>query len=148
MEISSSTLTARRAGANALAFLIAFGVFCALPSRGQASDDALDQARAESGRVWYDKYCTSCHGAGGAPGEAVYRESKKPVDLRHYVARHGGKFPAGDWLLIVTADIPSAVHTPVWKKIRDDQPGTSSPDAVARGVVADIAAYVRSVQAK
>jgi len=148
MRISLSMLAARRAGANALALLIALGVLCALPRPGQAGDDALENARAESGRVWYDKYCTSCHGAGGAPGEAVYRESKKPVDLRHYVALHGGKFPAADWLLIVTGDIPNAVHTAVWKKIRDDQPGTSSPDAVARGVVADIAAYVRSIQAK
>jgi hypothetical protein len=138
----------RRASIAALALVIVLGVVCASPRRASARDDALDRARAEAGRVWYEKYCTPCHAAGGAPGDAVYRESKKPVDLRRYVARHGGKFPAGDWLMIVTGDVPHAVHTDIWKKIREDQSGTTTSDAVARGIVANIAGYVRSVQAK
>jgi len=131
-------------GVTALAVVIAFGAVCASPHRAGARDDALDKARAQAGQVYYEKYCTPCHGPGGAPGDAVYRQSKKPVDLRHYVARHGGKFPAADWLLIVTGDVPQAVHTDVWKRILDDQ----SSNAAARGIVANIAGYIRSVQAK
>ncbi len=56
-----------------------------------AADDLLHQAHVAAGRVWYDKYCTPCHGPGGGPGSAVYRVGDKPVDLRRYVARHQGQ---------------------------------------------------------
>jgi len=111
----------------------------------------MDQVRAQAGKVYYDKYCTPCHGAGGAPGSAVYSKSQKPVDLRQYVALHGGKFPVGQWLELVSVDRPGAVHSETWRRIRDDQQlgaGGVSAETVGRGVVANIAAYVRSVQAK
>jgi hypothetical protein len=34
----------------------------------------------------------------------VYRATKERVNLRTYVQRHGGKFPANDWLAVI-ADI-------------------------------------------
>ena len=139
MRVALLELKPRSVGMNALALVLAIGVVCASSRSGQARDDSMDKARAESGGVWYEKYCTPCHGPGGAPGDAVYRQSKKPVDLRRYVARHGGRFPAGDWLLIITGDVPSSVHTDVWKKIRDDQGGTAPArhgDVFSKKVVA------------
>jgi hypothetical protein len=72
------------------------------PARAQAHPSSTPG----DGRIWYEKYCTPCHGPGGAPGSAVFAKSKQPVDLRTYVQRHGGKFPSGDWLTVVMAEPP------------------------------------------
>ena len=110
--------------------------------------DQIDDALSGAGKVWYDKYCTPCHGPGGAPGEAVSRATKQPVDLRTYVQRHGGKFPASDWLAVIADTRPASVHAPVWQKIKDAQGGRVQADAAARGVVGSIARYVISIQTK
>src|SRR5262245_16201706 len=83
--------------------------------------DEIDEVLSSSGKIWYDKYCTPCHGAGGAPGTAVYRANKQPVDLREYVKAHGGQFPAHDWLAIIADTRPSSVHAAVWEKIKRNQ---------------------------
>jgi len=126
---------------------VALAIACivGIPGVIRATDD-FEKIQAEAGRQWYDHYCTRCHGAGGAPGSAVYPDSKKPVDLRNYVARNGGTFPAARWISVVTTENPSLVHTAVWHKIRDAQVGGVSSDATARGVVASIASYIRSIQ--
>jgi hypothetical protein len=113
------------------------------------AEDELQKALNEAGRVWYEQYCMPCHGQGGAPGSAVYPDSKQPVDLRTYVQRHGGKFPAGEWIAIVAGSPQSPVHSEVWEKIRR-QHQTSAPSGIteARGIVASIAQYVISVQTK
>lgn len=137
----SVRIAALRRGTLALAIALMIGS----PQRGTAADD-LDKIQAEAGRQWYEKYCTPCHGPAGAPGSAVYPDSKKPVDLRDYVKRNGGKFPAARWIAVVTTDNPALVHTDVWYKIRDSQGGTTMPAAAGRGVVASIASYIRSIQ--
>ena len=133
-----------------------FGIFLALavalggsivPIRARAADE-VQQARVEMGRIWYQKYCTPCHGPGGAPGSAVYAATKQPVDLRDYVARNGGKFPSGKWLNAVFAPQPGRTHTEVWETIRSAQAESIEKDAIARGVVANIAEYVISIQKK
>ena len=110
--------------------------------------DQIDDALSGAGKVWYDKYCTPCHGPGGAPGEAVSRATKQPVDLRTYVQRHGGKFPASDWLAVIADTRPASVHAPVWQKIKDSQGGGVQADGAARGVVGSIARYIISIQTK
>jgi hypothetical protein len=112
-----------------------------------AADD-LEDVVARAGKVWYEKFCMPCHGAGGAPGDAVYSATKAPVDLRTYVARHGGKFPAPDWLALIADSRPGSVHAPVWETIRDAQGGTPQADVAARGVVGSVARYVISIQQK
>ena len=119
--------------------------------RALAADD-IDDALSNAGKVWYDKYCTPCHGPGGAPGSgagaAVARATKQPVDLRTYVKSHGGKFPAADWLAVIADTRPASVHTEVWEKIKDAQAGMVQNEAAARGVVGSIARYVNSIQIK
>src|SRR5512135_345531 len=91
--------------------VIALGGVWFVPNCAKAADDELQKARSEAGRVWYERYCTPCHGEGGAPGSAAYPQTKEPVDLRTYVQRHGGKFPAGEWIAIVAGSPRSPVHT-------------------------------------
>ncbi|HVN85823.1 MAG TPA: cytochrome c [Candidatus Binatia bacterium] len=132
-----------------MALVVALGAGWVVPNCVRAEDD-LQNARDEAGRIWYEKYCMPCHGKGGAPGSAVYPNSKEPVDLRVYVQRHGGKFPAGQWFSVVFGPQPGLTHhTDVWNKIRS-QHQTSIPtgNAEARGIVASIAEYVISVQTK
>ncbi|HVO23784.1 MAG TPA: hypothetical protein VMW56_09160 [Candidatus Margulisiibacteriota bacterium] len=132
-----------------MALVIALGTGWVLPNRAQAEDE-LQKARSEAGRVWYEQYCRPCHGQGGAPGTAVYPDNKQPVDLREYVQRRGGKFPAGDWLAVVFGPDPGRTHhTAIWQKVRREHKMEGpSGDAVARGIVASIADYVITVQAK
>ena len=110
--------------------------------------DEIEDALSDAGKVWYDKYCTPCHGPGGAPGTAVSSATKQPVDLRTYVRGHGGKFPAADWLAVIADTRPASVHSDVWARIKKDQAGGVTSDAVARGIVGSIARYVASIQAK
>ena len=118
--------------------LIALGIGYTAIAR---ADDEIDRVLAESGKVRYAQYCTPCHGAGGAPGTAN-------VDLRTYVARHGGKFPAADWLAIIADTRPGSVHADVWERIRREQTGGTDASIVARGIVGQIARYVNSIQSK
>ena len=131
-----------------MAFLVALGGGWVVPNRARA-DDELQKALSEAGRIWYETYCTACHGKGGAPGSAAYPKTKEPVDLRTYVQRHGGKFPAGEWIAIVAGSPQSPVHSEVWEKIRTQHQTSALSSVVeARGIVASIAEYVISVQTK
>jgi mono/diheme cytochrome c family protein len=134
-------ITASAGGAVAVAIALIAG----LPDGVRAADE-LEKVQAEAGRQWYDKYCTPCHGAAGAPGTATFADSKKPVDLRDYVARNGGRFPAERWISVVTTENPGLVHTDVWRRIRDAQGTSISSDVAGRAVVVSIAYYVRSIQ--
>ena len=132
-----------------MVLVVTLGGVAVVPNCARAEDE-LQKAHSEAGRIWYEQYCMPCHGPGGAPGSAVYPDSKQPVDLRTYVQRHGGTFPAGRWFSVVFGPQPGLTHhTDVWNKIKS-QHQTSAPsgDTVARGIVASIAQYVISVQTK
>jgi mono/diheme cytochrome c family protein len=103
------------------------------------ASDEIDQVLIENGKHRYEQFCTACHGAGGAPGKGA------KSDLRTYVARNGGKFPAGDWLAIITDSRPGSVHAEVWEDIHKSQEG-SNADIAARGIIGQIARYVNSIQ--
>ena len=97
-------LRSRTAGLGCRLSAVAIGVLIAgvpVVSAKSAAENAIDQAHVAAGRVWYDKYCMSCHGPGGGPGSAVYRVGDKPVDLRRYVARKSGQFPAHEWIAVI-----------------------------------------------
>jgi mono/diheme cytochrome c family protein len=125
--------------------VLALAFVASLPGRVPAADE-LATIHAEAGQQWYQTYCTPCHGVAGAPGTAVYADTKKPVDLRDYVKRNGGKFPVARWINVVTTENPSLVHTEVWYRIRKAQGTSINSDLAGRAVVASIASYVRSIQ--
>jgi hypothetical protein len=119
------------------------------PLRSYAGD-AVQDARVQRGKVSYDKYCTPCHGAGGAPGSAVFAATKKRVDLRTIAQRNGGNFPSARWWDFIFSSQPVGVHAQAWEKIRNDQNATvgAERDMAAHGVVARIEYYVESIQNK
>ena len=132
-----------------MVLVVALGGVLVVPNCARAEEDELQKARSEAGRIWYEKDCVPCHGKGGAPGKAVYRDSKQPVDLRVYVQRHGGKFPAGNWLTVVFGPQTDNPHSKAWEKLRrQHQTSGASGNIEARGIVASIADYVISVQTK
>ncbi len=136
-----------RANARTRALLAGLGIGL-LPTIGWSAQDDLRRIQAEAGKVWYDRYCTPCHGADGAPGTAMRSDTQKPVDLRTYVSRHGGKFPVHDWVAVVASAPPGSLHTQVWQKIRESQQETAATSAASRGVIVSIGTYVASVQTK
>ncbi len=131
------------------------GCVTSLPSyaEGEAQD-----ARIQKGEVYYAKYCTPCHGTGGAPGSAVFAATKKPIDLRTYQQRNGGVFPSGRWWDVTFSHQRGDMHSEAWDTIRNDQGDTrhqrkglsreTDRDIAARGVVANIEYYVMSIQNK
>jgi mono/diheme cytochrome c family protein len=128
--------------------LAALAIALAVGMSGRALADPIDDALSNAGKTWYAKYCTPCHGPGGAPGDAIASATKKPVDLRTYVKNHGGKFPAAEWLQVIEDVRPGGVHAPVWEDIQRAQAGTPGADSAARGVLGSIARYVNSIQTK
>lgn len=136
----------RRRAIGVIATLATLISWCVDPSRAGAQESS--SSTPGSGRIWYEKYCTPCHGVGGAPGEAEFATSQQPVDLRTYVERHGGKFPAGEWLMVVVGEPLHNPHTEVLERIRYDRGGGESSEAAARARVRSIADYIISIQAK
>jgi hypothetical protein len=118
---------------------------CIAPTRAGAQTPA--PSTPGSGRIWYEKYCTPCHGPGGAPGSAVFVATEQPIDLRTYVRQRGGTFPAGEWLMVVMAEPPQNPHTEIWQRMRQDEGGAHS-EIGARAKVRSIADYILSIQAK
>lgn len=130
---------------SALAAVIVVGWLAALPS---LAGDEVQDARLETGRRAYERYCTPCHGAGGVPGSAVFAATKKPVDLRTLVERNGGRFPTVRWWSAVLSPEPGAVHTQVGERIRKDQPDSVDPEITAHGLAVNIEDYLISIQQK
>src|SRR5262245_64093975 len=79
------------------------------------AEDGLERLPVEMGQKGYGKYCTPCHGPGGAPGSAVYVESKQPIDLRTYASRNGGE--SDKWTSEVFTPEPGSPHREAWEKI-------------------------------
>jgi len=128
---------------------VALIVGCLAPLRSYAGDEVRD-ARIEKGKLWYERYCTPCHGAGGTPGSAVFAATKKPVDLRTIAQRNGGNFPSVKWWDFVFSSQPRGVHAEAWERIRNNQTETVEVerDVAAHGVAANIEYYVESIQHK
>jgi hypothetical protein len=122
-------------------------ICCVVPTRAGAQAEH-PSPHGDKGRTRYEKYCTPCHGLGGGPGSAVFPDSKQPIDLRTYVQRRGGNFPRDSWLAVVFGDPVASAHSAVWEKIRTDEGTTADSEIAAHGIVATIADYVISIQAK
>jgi hypothetical protein len=125
----------------------AFIICCGAAGRARAQAE-LPSSYVDDGRIWYEKYCTPCHGLGGGPGSVVFPDSDQGVDLRRYVQRHGGNFPRDDWFAVLFGPQVSGAHSAVWEKIRTDEGSTVHGEIVADGIVATIGDYVISIQAK
>ncbi len=129
-----------------LAVMVIVG--CLTPVQSYAGDEVQD-ARVQKAKLWYEKYCTPCHGPGGTPGSAVFAATKKPVDLRSYAQRNGGRFPSEKWWNYEFSSRQGGVHGDVWDRMHKDQNETVKVDRVtAHGVLTYIQWYVMSIQNK
>jgi mono/diheme cytochrome c family protein len=74
-------------------------ILCAVclvgPTSVPAADDTFPLNYVPSGRIIFQQYCASCHGAlakGGGPMASMLKAA--PPDLTHLARSHQGKFPA------------------------------------------------------
>lgn len=100
----------------------------------------------------FHQYCASCHGekANGNGPVAPYLTTK-PSDLTTITERQHGQFPEDQILRIITGEENPPGHgtrtMPVWgERLQDDVVGGASKPTVARGRIAFLVDYLKSIQ--
>jgi mono/diheme cytochrome c family protein len=106
----------------------------------------------ERGAKLFHQYCASCHGekANGNGPIAPYL-TVKPSDLTTITERQLGKFPEDQIVRIIAGEENPPGHgtrtMPVWgERLQDDVVGGASKPAVARGRIAFLVDYLKSIQ--
>ena len=110
------------------------------------------QAPSNSGRVDFETYCSSCHGA-GARGDGPFAKSlkKPPADLTLISKGNNGVFP--DARVFKTIDGPQAggAHTasamPAWGDVLAKSTNSQGADNAAVRIHT-LVEYLRTIQAK
>ena len=105
-----------------------------------------------AGRVLYQRYCASCHGAEGrGDGPVASALGHKPTDLTQIAESNGGSFPLEAVLVAIDGTKTLRAHgvseMPVWGDVF--QANLASPleqQLLAQGKVITIAYYLRSLQ--
>jgi mono/diheme cytochrome c family protein len=117
------------------------------------ADGAVDPLLAEMGAQAYQQYCTACHGLGGrGDGPAVPALKTPPPDLTQIAFRRGGDFPTGEIAKFIDGRFDVAAHgsreMPVWgAHFGQDIPEAEVSESVARGTIATLVEYLKSIQA-
>lgn len=112
---------------------------------------AEQKGRIEQGGRTYRVYCASCHGA-SATGDGPMAEALKvrPADLTRISERNGGTFSAGavasaiDGRFEIRGHGPSSM--PVWGLSFQEAGRDSDQEQAVREKIADLVAYLESVQ--
>lgn len=107
---------------------------------------------AGSGARLFRQYCASCHGekANGKGPLAQYM-TIKPADLTTITERHQGQFPEAQIRRIITGEENPPGHgtraMPVWgERLQDDLIGGASKSVIARGRIAFLVDYLKTIQ--
>ena len=108
---------------------------------------------AARGRVAYRLYCASCHGqtAQGDGPVAAYLKTR-PVDLTRLTEKNKGQFPAERVTASIDGREAGAVPShgprdmPVWGMSFQDPAKDTNQEAVAQAKIADLVAFLESVQ--
>jgi mono/diheme cytochrome c family protein len=128
------------------------GLAGAAPGRG--TEPTFDPVLAEMGSEAFPRYCASCHGLkaqGDGPTAAAL--IVKPADLTRIAARRGGKFPDGEIARFIDGRFTVTAHgsreMPVWgERFGDSIPESGIAEEVARGRIATLLEYLKSIQRK
>jgi mono/diheme cytochrome c family protein len=104
-----------------------------------------------SGRQMYMAYCASCHGKEGkGDGPVVSALKTPPPDLTTLSAQNGGKFPELHVTSAIKGDPALPAHgsaeMPVWGTVFQKMSQGNAGQVQMR--IANLVAYVRSIQAK
>jgi mono/diheme cytochrome c family protein len=104
-----------------------------------------------SGHQMYMAYCASCHGKEGkGDGPVAAALKTPPADLATLSARNGGKFPELRVTSAIKGDPALPAHgsaeMPVWGTVFQKMSQGNAGQVQMR--IANLVAYVRSIQAK
>lgn len=120
-----------------------------------AEDDVgYDPMLAEMGAEHFARYCAPCHGVGAkGDGPVAPALAKRPADLTRIAARRGGEFPAGEIARIIDGRFEIASHgtreMPVWgERFAEEVPDPGLSEEIARGRIAVLVEYLKSIQAE
>jgi mono/diheme cytochrome c family protein len=108
----------------------------------------------EVGAELFVTYCASCHGVDALGDGPVAPALRAPLpDLTRIAERSGGVFPESSIAMKIDGrfDLPAhgSREMPVWgARLADEMPGFATGDEVARGRVASLVEYLRSLQQK
>ena len=117
-----------------------------------SSPRAPDPMLAEVGAELFTTYCASCHGVdarGGGPAAPAL--ITPPSDLSRIAARGGGVFPESSVARLIDGrfDLPAhgSREMPIWGAcLAEEIPCFATGDEVARGRIASLVEYLKSLQ--
>jgi mono/diheme cytochrome c family protein len=138
-------------GIAALLFAVVTGSACATAAEESSIPDP-DPLLVEVGAGLFATYCASCHGVDArGDGPAASALSPPPADLTRIAAREGGVFPESAIAKKIDGrfDLPAhgSREMPIWgARLGDEIPGFATGDEVARGRVASLVEYLKSLQ--
>jgi mono/diheme cytochrome c family protein len=113
-----------------------------------------ESPQVRAGKVYYMRYCATCHGADGTGGGPMSSQLKKPApNLTALSKDNGGKFPYNHVLGIIDGEIPYPAHgsseMPAWgETFQSDVGGDVMQQAAIRGRLMLLTDYLRSIQVK
>ncbi len=111
-----------------------------------------DPMLVEVGAELFITYCASCHGVDArGDGPAAAALITPPSDLSRIAARRGGVFPESSIARLIDGrfDLPAhgSREMPIWGAcLADEIPCFATGDEVARGRIASLVEYLKSIQ--
>jgi mono/diheme cytochrome c family protein len=132
--------------------LLLLAVAACATARKEPSIADPDPMLVKVGAELFVTYCASCHGAdalGDGPAAPALRTP--PPGLTRIAERSGGVFPESSIAMKIDGrfDLPAhgSREMPVWgARLADEIPGFATGDEVARGRIASLMEYLRSLQ--
>jgi mono/diheme cytochrome c family protein len=136
---------------SSLLLAVTTGSACATAGE-ESSVPVPDPLLVEVGAELFSTYCASCHGVDArGDGPAAPALSTPPADLTRIAARSGGVFPESAIAKKIDGrfDLPAhgSREMPIWgARLADEIPGFATGDEVARGRIASLVEYLKSLQ--
>lgn len=109
-------------------------------------------AEADQGRMYFLRYCGSCHGVEGKGNGTVSRSLKvKPADLTQLKNKNGGVFPLDKVVATINGKTRVEAHgeskMPVWGEIFEKEAGVQKdPGGTASAKIKALAEYIETIQ--
>jgi mono/diheme cytochrome c family protein len=122
------------------------------PPREELSIPDSDPLLAEVGAELFTTYCASCHGVDArGDGPAASALSTPPADLTRIAVRNGGVYRESSIARVIDGrfDLPAhgSREMPIWGvHLADEIPGFATGDEVARGRIACLVEFLKSLQ--
>lgn len=132
-----------RTGLVAAVFALGACLFASEPVR------VPDQGAAAKGKVIYQRYCASCHGAEARGNGVIAGELRlPPADLTRLAKRNGGRFPFDRVARAIDGRQKTGAHgapdMPLWGEVFPKTEGTEAPSV--QSAIGRITHYLWSVQ--